>query len=163
MNPENYLDEPEMTPQEQAAWSKIDRSLRSVKLVAPNLGFASRWLAVEQKRSIAESKRREVWLALGNSAAILLILGAIVIVLWSFFRQSYNLTGLVAYIIKSLTDIVVAVRLWISSHQSFSLFAWLGTGWIYVVILSAISLLAVLLTANIGESSPALEEISISD
>jgi hypothetical protein len=42
------------------------------------------------------------------------------------------------------------------------LIAWLSTGWIYVVVLSAISLLAVML-ANLGDASMAREEVITSE
>jgi hypothetical protein len=162
MKPENYARETEMTAPEQRAWSKIEGSFRSARPAEPREGFGSRWLSVEKKSAVAEQKRREHWLMLGNITAILVLLGVIGIILWSFFREPNSLSNLFSLVIKGMTDFVIAVRLWISSHHNFSLIAWLSTGWIYVVVLSAISLLAVML-ANLGEVSMAREEVVTSE
>jgi hypothetical protein len=162
MKLETYAHETGMTAPEQRAWSKIEGSFRSARPAEPREGFASRWLSIQKKSAVAEQKRREHWLMLGNVTAILVLLGVIGFILWSFFREPNGLSDLFSFLIKGVTDFVITVRLWISSQHNFSFFTWLGAGWIFIVALSAISLLAVMLT-NLGDVSTAAEEVVTSD
>jgi hypothetical protein len=154
--------EMDLTPPEQRAWSKVENSFRSAKKLQPREGFGTRWLLVEKRSAAAEQKRREHWLMLGNITAIVVLLGVIGFMLWSFYRVPNGLSDLFSFVIKGVTDLVIAIRLWISGHHNVSVIAWLSTGWIYIVALSAISLLAVMLV-NLGDAAMASEEVTASD
>lgn len=155
--------EMDMTASEQGAWSKVEKRFRSARKVQPHEGLASRWLLFEKKKSSIELKRRQFWLLLGNVAVILVLLGVIGVTVWSFFRHPNSLANIFSLMIKSVTDFVIAIRLWISSHHNFSLVAWFGTAWMTFLALSAISLLATMLVVNFNESSMVKEEVASSD
>lgn len=114
-----------MTKGESAAWSKIEQSFGSAKLIGPSRGFASRWLLVQREQELAERKRREVWLAFGNGAAILVILGVIAITMWPLFSQPATLfASALESLLDGLTFFIVWIGVGLSLFQKFSAVAW---------------------------------------
>jgi hypothetical protein len=127
MKPYPYDQESEMmTKEEQAAWSKIEEKLYSVKPIKPRKGFAGRWLLVSEKRELAERKHRELWLALANGTAILAILGVIAIFVWPVFSQPASFfVNAFESLLDGITFVVIFIGVGLSLVQDFPLIAWL--------------------------------------
>ncbi len=126
-----------LTPGEQAVWSKIERSFRSVKATRPRKGFAARWLLVEQKHALAEQKHRELWLAVGNGTAILAILCVIAITFWPQFSLPGTVfAGVLESLLNGLAFLVASISLGLSLFRSFSLLVWLGVATAFFSLLA---------------------------
>ena len=126
-----------LNPGEQAAWSKIEHSFSSVKPVKPRKGFATRWLLVEQKHALAEQKRRELWLAVGNGTAMLAILCVIAITLWPQFSLPGTVfAGALDSLLNGLAFLVASISLGLSLFRSFSLLVWLGVATAFFSLLA---------------------------
>lgn len=98
-----------MAKEESSAWSKIEYSFRSARPIAPRRGFADRWLKAQHSRDLVARKHRDLWLAIGNGTAILVILGVIAITLWPTIGQP---ASLFAGVLESLLDILRFVAVW---------------------------------------------------
>lgn len=112
---------------ESAAWAAIEHSFRSTKRVAPRRGFGARWLLAQRQQDLSERKRRDLWLAIGNGTAILVILALVSVSTWPLFSQPANL---VAAVLESFFDRLALLFVWfgvaLAVFKNFSLLAWFG-------------------------------------
>lgn len=116
-----------MTKAETDAWAKIELSFRAAMPVSPRKGFASRWLQVNRQQELEERKRRELWLALGNGTAVLVILGVISFTIWPLFSQPATLfASLLDSFLDGVTVVVIAIGFSLSVFQSLTMLAWLA-------------------------------------
>lgn len=115
-----------MTKEESVAWAKIEQGFRAAKALNPHKGFARRWLQMQQRRQLAERKQRELWLALGNGTAILVILGVIAITIWPLFGKPATLVaGALEAVFDGLMFIAVYIGMGLSIFQTFTPWVWL--------------------------------------
>lgn len=137
MNPYRFeLRMDPMTREESAAWSKVEHSFRSAKLVSPRKGFVNRWLPVQRHQQLLERRHREIWLAVGNSLAILAILAVIAFTIWPVFQPASIFTSVLESIFDALTFVIVLIGVSLSFLQGFTLVVW------FAIALAFFSLIA---------------------
>jgi hypothetical protein len=143
MNPYRY--EPQhleakmdpMTREESTAWSNIENSFRSTKLISPRKGFTNRWMHLQRQHARADQRHREAWLALGNGTAILAILFVIALTVFPVLTQQGTiLSSLFEFVLDSFTFVIVAIDVLFTFIQALPLLAW------FVIALAFFSLVA---------------------